>query len=270
MKKNRILVGAALFVFSMCLPENVSASDGDIRVYDNYDVLTDEEEAALDEELADIYEEYGFEGVILTSEDVYEDERMYAAEFMQENDFGYGDAKDGMCIFHQPDRRLITIVFRGDAQYAFDTRIQGILLDDCTEYLKKDDPYSAYQAVLDDMKKGLPRWTAGKSVRRMDLKGGLLWYILKWFGISFLIMAVPTLIMTLYQKGKMKSVVPQSNADDYILPNSLHLDVERDIFVHTHRTRTKKPEPKDSNSGGGGSGSFTSGGESFSGSSRSY
>lgn len=260
-----------MFFICFCLSFRLTVYGGNniSRVYDRYDVLTEEEEDKLDHELQEIYDTYGFEAVILTSEDIREDERTYAAEFMQLNEIGYGETKNGMCIFNQPGCRNITVVFRGDAQYTFDTDIQDILLDDCTEYLKQGDYYRAYDAVLQDMKGGLRRWSEGKSVRPMDIsKEGILGFALKAFLFSLVVMAVPVLIMTLYQRGKMKTFVQQSNADAYMQKDGVHVDAQKDIYIRTMRTRTEKPS-NDSSSGGG-SGSFTSGGESFSGSSRNY
>lgn len=273
MRLKNILFGTAVFCAVLCIPVSTAASghNGKSRVYDYYDVLSEEEEAALDQELEEIYELYSFDAVILTSRDVNKDERMYAAEFMQENQIGYGESRDGMCLFHQPDCRNIAVVFRGEAQYAFDTAIQDILLDDCTEYLKEDEPYKAYQAVIEDLTGGLKRYSAGKSIRPMDLSSeGILFFALKWLVLSFAVMSIPTLLLTLYQRGRMKTFVQQPNADAYIQKGGVHLDVKRDIYVRTDRVRTKKPEDNHPSGGGGSSGSFTSGGESFSGSSRSY
>lgn len=271
MKKIKHCLGLAIFLLFL-LPVTISAaSTGETdRVYDDYHVLSEEEEASLNEELEEIYDTFGFEAVILITEDVQEEERHYAAEFMQKNEIGYGENRDGMCLFHQPGKRNIAIVFRGEAQYAFDTGIQDILLDDCTEYLKEDDPYGAYEVVLQDLIGGLQRWSAGKSVRPMDVSGSFAGFVLAVFVISLIVSAVPVFLMVMYQKGKMKTIRQKPNADDYIGKEGISFEVERDIFVRTMTTRTKLPKDDDFHSSGGSSGSFTSAGESFSGSSRNY
>lgn len=128
--------------------ENDAAGTEEISwVFDDYGLLDETEQAQLDQELGDIYEEYGYDAVLLISPDIGEDQdyRKYAAEFMQENDIGYGDTYEGMCIFHQPDARNITIVFRGDTQDDFPSNVQEEMLDKCKEYLKADDPVRGYQ-----------------------------------------------------------------------------------------------------------------------------
>ena len=74
--------------------ENDAAGTEEISwVFDDYGLLDETEQAQLDQELGDIYEEYGYDAVLLISPDIGEDQdyRKYAAEFMQENDIGYGD-----------------------------------------------------------------------------------------------------------------------------------------------------------------------------------
>lgn len=269
MKKKTMILTAALFAMALFFPAEAMASQ-ESRVYDAYDVLSEQEEAELNQELEEIYDTYGFEAVILISEDVAQDERMYAAEFMQDHNIGYGEKKEGMCLFHQPDKRNIAVVFRGEAQEAFDTDIQDILLDDCTKYLKKDDPFGAYKITISDLKGGLKRWSQGRSIRPMDVGGGILGFTLIAFFISIVVTAIPVLIMTMYQKGKMKTVRPQSNADAYMEKDGVDLEVERDVFVRTMTSRVALPKEDDHHSSGGSSGGFSSRGESFSGSSRNY
>ena len=63
------------------------------------------------------------------------------------------DSHEGMCIFHQPGIRNITIVFRGDTQNEFSTRIQDEMLDKCKTYLKDDDPLDVYKRQVQRRKR---------------------------------------------------------------------------------------------------------------------
>ncbi|MDO4340125.1 MAG: TPM domain-containing protein [Eubacteriales bacterium] len=273
--KKRFGIFTVFALIFLCLltiaPVGVSASDREnIRVFDEYGLLDETQEAELNEELAEIRDTYQFDAVIVITEDISGDERQAAARFMQEYGIGYGEEKNGMCIYHQPGKRNIAVVFRGEAQYAFDTKIQDMLLDDCTEKLKADDPMGAYQITLRDLKNGLERFAQGKKVRPMDVSGdGIVGFALIWLLISLAVTAVPVLLMVLYQKSRMKTAVAQRNADFYIPSDGFRLDMERDIYVRTATTR-RKIEKSDNSGPGGSSGSFSSGGESFSGSSRNY
>ena len=267
MKKRAGLLIGILFTLIALLAVPVGA-DTLVSVFDSYDLLNDEQEAELNAKLVEIYDTYGFDAVLLITEDVYEDERRYAAEFMQTNSIGYGEEMDGMCIFHQPDSRIITIVFRGQYQDDFSTEIQDIMLDHCTAELAENDVMEAYQVLVADLEKGLGRVTNGKTIRPMDMDGsGIIKYALTWLVLSFAIMAIPVLILVLIQMMRMKTRTPQKNADFYAPQESFDLEMCRDIYLRTDVKRTKIEKD---NHGSGRSGSFKSGGERFSGSSRKY
>lgn len=248
-----------------------AADEGEFTwVYDAYGLLSDEEYTELDQELAEIYDEYDYDAVLVISPDIGEevDNRQFAAQFMQTNEIGYGDTHEGMCIFHQPDARNITIVFRGETQDDFTESIQEEMLDKCKERLKADDPFGGYQSLIRDLKSGLSRIAEGKKIRPMDIDDGSV--ASRFFSdllMSFVVMAIPTAIMTWYQVRKMKTRVQQSNANMYTAEGGLVLSEERDTFLYTTMTKTEKPKNDDNDSD---SGSFSSGGESFSGSSSNY
>lgn len=251
--------------------ENDAAGTEEISwVFDDYGLLDETEQAQLDQELGDIYEEYGYDAVLLISPDIGEDQdyRKYAAEFMQENDIGYGDTYEGMCIFHQPDARNITIVFRGDTQDDFPPNVQEEMLDKCKKYLKADDPVSGYQSLITDLRTGLDRICEGKKVRPMDIReGSFAGTFAVDLLLCFLVMAIPTGFMTWMQMRKMKTRVQQANANAYSADGGLELKEKRDLFLYSTISQTAKPKDDDNNND---SGSFSSGGESFSGSSSNY
>ena len=250
----------------MWLPVSVQA-----KVYDNYGILNEEETTALEKELAEIEEAYQFETAFLITDNVGEemDYRQYAARFMQMNQVGYGESNEGLCVFHQPDARNITIVFRGKAQDQFTEKIQDRMLDHCTEKLKKDDTLGAYQSIVKDLEQGLSRVSQGKKIRPMDISDTpLTLSLLKWLLISIAAGAVPAFAASWYQKNRMKTNVIQTNADLYAEAEETRFSQMRDMYIRRAVTRRRKPQNKGGNNGS--SDSFTSGGESFSGSGRNY
>ena len=117
MKKMNLILSGSLLVMSLGVlsPAVVYAGaetetaqedeNGEMSwVFDDCGILSDDEITELNDELATIYDTYGYDAVLWISQDVGEDEdyRQYAAEFMQANEIGYGDTHEGMCIFHQP------------------------------------------------------------------------------------------------------------------------------------------------------------------------
>lgn len=278
MKKMKVVLGGSLLAISLCMsvPASVYAADTDTTqeneeiawVFDDCDILSDEEITELNDELAYIYDTYGYDAVLWISQDVGEDEdyRQYAAQFMQENEIGYGDTHEGMCIFHQPGVRNITIVFRGDTQNEFSTRIQDEMLDKCKTYLKADDPFGGYQSLIHDLEAGLDRIAEGQKIRPMDISdGSVTSRFITDLLMAFVIMIIPTGIMTWYQVRKMKTCVQQANASEYTADGGLELSEKHDIFLYETVSQTAKVKNDDNDSG-----SFSSGGESFSGSSSDY
>ena len=278
MKKMKVVLGGSLLAISLCMsvPASVYAADTDTAqeneeiswVFDDCDILSDEEITELNDELAYIYDTYGYDAVLWISQDVGEDEdyRQYAAQFMQENEIGYGDTHEGMCIFHQPGVRNITIVFRGDTQNDFSTRIQDEMLDKCKTYLKADDPFGGYQSLIHDLEAGLDRIAEGQKIRPMDISdGSVTSRFITDLLMAFVIMIIPTGIMTWYQVRKMKTCVQQANASEYTADGGLELSEKHDIFLYETVSQTAKVKNDDNDSG-----SFSSGGESFSGSSSDY
>ena len=87
--------------------------------------------------------------------------------------------------------------------------------------------------------------------------------------LCFLVMAIPTGFMTWMQMRKMKTRVQQANANAYTADGGLELKEKRDLFLYSTISQTAKPKDDDDNNDGS-SGSFSSGGESFSGSSSNY
>lgn len=265
-RKAKLLLGIAAVLLWM-LTTAVSAKENG-HVYDQYGLLDDTEVTMLNEKFEELYDTYHFDAVLLISRDVVGDERRYAASFMQENEIGYGGEKNGMCIFHQPDARIITIVFRGSSQEQFTEKIQDIMLDSCTEELKEGNMAEAYVSLLDDLKAGLERIENGKTIRPMDIEDGwLVLYALKWLLLSLGIMAIPVLLLVLVQVMRMKTKRMQENADFYAPQECFDLQMCRDIYLRTDVTKVKIEHE---NHNQGGSGTFKSGGESFSGSSRKY
>ena len=281
MKKMNLILSGSLLVMSLGVlsPAVVYAGaetetaqedeNGEMSwVFDDCGILSDDEITELNDELATIYDTYGYDAVLWISQDVGEDEdyRQYAAEFMQANEIGYGDTHEGMCIFHQPNARNITIVFRGDTQDDFSERIQEDMLDKCKTYLKADDPYGGYQSLISDLTAGLDRIAEGKKIRPLDLEGGsVASYLFADILMAFVIMAIPTALLTWYQVRKMKTRVQQANAGMYTAEGGLELSEQHDIFLYETVSQTAKVKNDDSDSG-----SFSSGGESFSGSSSDY
>ena len=140
------------------------------------------------------------------------------------------------------------------------------MLDKCKTYLKADDPFGGYQSLVSDLNAGLERLAEGKKIRLMDIEeGSALSRFFTDLLMAFVIMIIPTGVLTWYQVRKMKTRVQQPDASEYTTDSGLELSEKHDIFLYETVSQTAKV--KDDNND---SGSFSSGGESFSGSSSDY
>ena len=219
-----------LLCISIWLPAAVFASGESSWVYDEYDLLDTAQEAELNDELLRLRDTYGFEAVLLISRDIGEekDDRMYAAEFMQDHNIGYGEEHNGMCFLHQPDARNVTLVFRGPARRFLTIKYRIFFLDDCTAKLKKEDTFGAYKVLLRDLRNSLERIAEGKKIRPMDVGGNsTVVEILYCFGKAYVSMAVIACFVVWYQKRKMKSAVPVPDANYYIPDDGLKASAQR-------------------------------------------
>ena len=61
-------------------------------------------------------------------------------------------------------------------------------------------------------------------------------YILISLAVGFVI----GLIVALILKAQLKSVYRQNRADDYVRPESMHVNLHRDIFLYRNVTRVKR------------------------------
>lgn len=272
MRKLLKSISVLLAAGAVLLSVPVSAQDTYERLCDEAGVLTQEEASKLNLLMDDIYETYDFESIVYIADSTEGMEiRKYAAEFMQEYNYGGGESgRDALCVIHVPSQRQFAVVARGEGQEIFDTDIQESFLDKMEPYLKDDDFYSAYLNAQQAVERCMARYTQGKSIRPMDIAGTSIIVVLLR---SFFISLVPALLIAFLAGGvrrhQMKSIRPQEGARAYMADGGLKLMRKDDIYIRTDVRRVKR-ENNDGGKGGGSSGSFTSGGESFSGSSRSY
>ena len=61
-------------------------------------------------------------------------------------------------------------------------------------------------------------------------------------------------------KRTMKPVKKHTNADEYLIPGGIHLDIKQDVFINRSVTRTRIASESRSSSGGGGGTTINSGG----------
>lgn len=216
-------------------------------LYDEADLLTPEEEAALLKKLASVSTKYEAQIIVATiasmdggNIDTYVD---YVYDSMG---FGYGENHDGVLILVCMDPREYRILSNGFAGVAIDPDDISKISDEIVGNLSDGDYAGAFDEFVDECAyyldghiNGFP-FNTGKSL-----------------AISLIVGVVIGLIVAFVLKGQLKSVHSQSRAQEYVKNGSMHVNLSNDMFLYRNVTRTKK---QSSSSGSGGTARSKGGG----------
>ncbi len=227
-----------------------SVLTGSPRVLDFADLLTDSEEAKLEERAITFREKNGMDLVFLFHDTIryngdYDD---FVANFYDYLGYGVGSDHSGVILGVDMAARDYWVLTTGKAESTYpdsiinsiNSKFQGKLSDG--EYFEAANTYiDGLESVLD----GSYKWNR--------LKGIILWILLGSFLLSALI--------TVFTAWQMKKVMKKMEASEYIVPGSMKLTYSSDRYSHTTRTMTKieKSSSSSGSSGtshGGGGGSF--------------
>ena len=221
-------------------PQLIAPKPEERLLYDEADLLTDSEEAALMGKLAAVSTGYEAQIVVVTiasmdggNIDTYVD---YVYDSMG---FGYGENYDGVLLLVCLDPREYRILSNGFAGVAIDPDDISKISDEIVENLSGGDYAGAFDEFVDECAyyldghiNGFP-FNAGKSL-----------------AISLIVGVVIGLIVAFVLKGQLKSVHSQSRAQEYVKNGSMHVNLSNDMFLYRTVTRTKKQSSSSSGSGG--------------------
>ena len=221
-------------------PQLIAPKPEERLLYDEADLLTDSEEAALMGKLAAVSTGYEAQIVVVTiasmdggNIDTYVD---YVYDSMG---FGYGENYDGVLLLVCLDPREYRILSNGFAGVAIDPDDISKISDEIVENLSGGDYAGAFDEFVDECAyyldghiNGFP-FNAGKSL-----------------AISLIVGVVIGLIVAFVLKGQLKSVHSQSRAQEYVKNGSMHVNLSNDMFLYRTVTRTQKQSSSSSGSGG--------------------
>ncbi|HCP71159.1 MAG TPA: methanol dehydrogenase [Clostridiales bacterium] len=245
----------------------LSASAEQQYVIDNADLMSSSEEAALEEKVLSLREEYAVDVVILTV-DSLDGQRPqdYADDYYDHN--GYAD--DGLLFLLSMEERDWYISTKGSAIYALtDYGIQQVG-ETALPYLKNGDYYGAFDTFLDALPTYFSAYSDGAPIDGYaDTSGDyyhgdqedVVYYedqprrvnILISIAIGAVIGGITVLIM----RACMNTKRPQRSAGSYLDDSSYHLRTDQDLFLYSNVTKTRIQQ-ESSSSGGGGSSVHTS------------
>ena len=251
-------VGAYMDAAVLYFPELPAATQAAAKVdeqfvYDEADLLTDSEEAALVEKLTEVSHATDAQIVIATIASMDGGDIDSFVDYLYDSmGFGYGADHDGVLLLVCMDPREYRILSNGHAGVAIGPDQIDTLCDIVEFYLSKGNYATAFTLFANECEEFLVYYQDGSPFN-----------VGKSLAISLVIGIIAGLIVAFVMKGQLKSVRKQNSARTYVKPGSMQLTYSRDIFLYRNVARTKKQERVESASSGSGGTARSKGGGSF-------
>lgn len=232
------------------------------RVFDDGDVLTDEQEERLEQLIAKREKQTGCDIVLITLNEslkeyareiepgVSYDEfvRVYAEQFWEENGFGY-DRPDGDGVvlvdnwFREDDGSIYTwLCTTGKAKDAYSAAQVNHILDNVYRYVEKN-PYRAYKTYINDFYHDM----LGVNVFTFYMPGYMPW-----------IVGIVSAVIFIACNWRSKKGKKTTTAVTYVAGGEPSFRVHEDRFIR--KTVTQRKIERSSSGGGGSSGGGSGGG----------
>ena len=238
---------------ALYFPYITDTPEGDILmveeylVFDDADLLSDEEELALTEKLSEISGTYNAQIVVCTINSMdggdIDEFLEYIYDYME---FGYGENRDGVLLLVCMDPREYRILSNGFAGVAIDSGDIDSIGDVIVSDLSDGDYTAAFDAFADQCGYYLDGYINGFP---FNFGKNLL--------ICLIIGIVAGVVVAFVLKGQLKTVRKQNQANVYVKSGSMQVTVHNDFFLYREVSKSKK---ESSSSSGSGSSRSTGGG----------
>ena len=260
---------AATLMMTLALPDVSHASDNGRstpRFVDEVGLVSESQASTLTNKLNEISERQQFDVVIyVTNSTGGWNPRVFAADYFEEQGFGYGQDRDGIILMLAMQDRDYAFVTTGYGLYAFTNAGQAHMENQFLPYLSNNEFFEAFTIFADTADDFVTKAKAGQRydsgnipMSAAERQNARLITIIVSLAIAFIVPAVVTGVWT----SQLKSVRSQDFACDYIRRGSMVMKMQNDVFLHRNVSRTRRSQSSNS----GSSGSFTSSsGGSFSG-----
>ncbi|MBR0063663.1 MAG: TPM domain-containing protein [Oscillospiraceae bacterium] len=274
-KKLFALALALLMLAALAIPALADSTDGKmVYIIDDADILTYDEWQSLEEKAEKLYAEYGIPAYIVIVDD-YTDYGSggiwsVADAIWDANELGIpGDYEraDGFMLLMSMSERDFDNGSYGKGQVILTDYGKLIIEDDFLGYFRNDNWYAGFDAYLSGIEYCITQYNSGTPVDGdigeygYNENGEYVGKREKGFTLGEMLitalasLGIPGIVVGIGQ-AKMKNVRKKYEASDYIVPHSMRLTRQQDIF--THITQSRRRIERESSSGGGGS--FHSGG----------
>ena len=259
-----VVILLAILMMTIISPAAVLAGENEVserlpRFIDEEGLLTAEQAATLTAKLDEISERHQFDTVIAVVPALdYREARLYAADFFEQNGFGYGKDIDGAILLLAMENRDFGFASFGYGFEVFTPAGQEHLDKQFLPYLKKNqyfEAFMAYAEAVDDFlikaESGVPYDQGNIPKSASEIKK----YRLIGAAAALVLALLIAFVVTAVWRGQLTSVRKENFANEYVRRDSMVLRGQRDIFLHRS---VKKVRRADNNSRSGGGGSFRS------------
>ena len=256
-------LASMLVLLLLCLPVAPLAQSA--RVVDNADLLSTEQEQALEERIAALQSAHNFDVLILLEPSIGgADSQAYLDDYYDYNGYGYGTNGDGMAMLVSLEERVHYISGTGSAIALFSDAELSAIVDAYLPYLSSGDYYGAADAFLtciesalapaqppqgeaeplpqplpEPMPEPLPEPVPVKTstaVPYLIVVAGAL-------GIGFLAGGIA--------RGGMNTARRENSAHGYAQNADFRITGQRDLFRYSNVVRTRKPTENNNTHHGG-------------------
>ena len=251
-------VGAYMDAAVLYFPElpaatEVAAKENEQFVYDEANLLTDEQEADLMKKLTEVSHATNAQIVVATMASMDGGDIDSFVDYLYDSmGFGYGENHDGVLLLVCMDPREYRILSNGYAGTAIGPDQIDTLCDFMETYLPNGHYVAAFNSFADQCGEFLEYYQMGSPFK-----------VGKNLAISLIIGIIAGLIVVFILKSQLKSVRKQDQAHRYVKPGSMTVDIQYDIFLYRTVTRTQKQKRVESTSSGSGDTARSKGGGSF-------
>ena len=209
-------------------------------IYDDAQLLSKNEYAALQEQLKELSNTYDTQIVVATLRSVNGgDADILAEAFYDGKDLGYGDRRDGIMLIIMMDIREFRILSNGEAAEALTPGRIDKITDAITPDLSDGDYYGAFDTFVQECEYYLDGYHNGFPFRHGQT-----------LTIALIVGLAIGLIVAFCLKAQLKSVRMQTRAHDYVRPGSMQLRYRSDLYLYRTVSRTRRESSNSSRSGG--------------------
>lgn len=239
-----------LFIFAVILLIFVFPVFSSESIIDNAKLLNSDDKAHFETLIADIASAFNFELIILTENSIQGANPIdYSWNYLDSRGLD-GHTWDGCLLLQAAGSREYSITASGRGSKILNSTAYDRLESAVLLCLKKNDYSGAYETFISI-------WNEYLVLESKNRSYNFVTHYYKYFLLgAWIISLLIGLLVVKKWKLDMNTALPKTEADNYIVPDSLNFTLKQDRFLYS--TVSKTLRQKSSSSSGGGS--FRSGG----------